>query len=384
MGPPRTSKHLRPERTSTSTSNPKPKPSTNKNSSSSSSSPLPHNNNNSNDNNSRLHSLHQTLLTSFTTAFPARFNAALKADIQSLKTHLFARDFAAAFRDEDALEAYAVRWSAGRALAYLDLLCTVDGLREGLLRCGGEEEEDGIRRRGKVLCLGGGAGAEVVALAGWMGWSRDAERESEGRGMDVLAVDIAPWSSPLRALHAALTTAPPLSAYAGAAVKAGNRALVPAEAFSVEFRQRDVLEVEGEELGEMCQSVGMVMLMFTLNELYSISKAKTTRLLLGLTSHVVKGGMLCVVDSPGSYSTVGLGKGGVDGEADGGKKYPMQWLLDHTLLEGAKEGKGDGAGGRKWEKVHEQASRWFRLGEGLRYPIALEDMRMQVHVYRRI
>ncbi|KAL9017629.1 MAG: hypothetical protein Q9185_005025 [Variospora sp. 1 TL-2023] len=342
MGPPRSSKHLRPERTSSA---PKPKP---QQPSSTKKTPGPPPSHHHPDNNNRqlLLPFQQTLLEIFTTAFSTRFNATLKADIQSLKTHLYARDFARAFQHQQALEAYVVRWSAGRALAYLDLFGDdASGLRDGLL----------------LLC------------------------GSEGIKMDVLAVDIAPWSSPLRALHEALTTGPPLSAYAGAAVKAGNRPLVPADAFSVEFRQRDVLEVEGEVLGEWCEGVGVVMLMFTLNELYSVSMAKTTRLLLGLTSHVVKGSMLCVVDSPGSYSTVGLGNGAADGEVEGGKKYPMQWLLDHTLLESAREGRGHGEGGeRKWEKVHEQASRWFRLGEGLRYPIGLEDMRMQVHVYRRI
>ncbi|KAL9001813.1 MAG: hypothetical protein Q9188_005227, partial [Gyalolechia gomerana] len=89
---------------------------------------------------------------------------------------------------------------------------------------------------------------------------------------------------------------------------------------------------------------------------------------------------------PGSYSTVGVNGTGTDGEGKGngngkgGKKYPMQWLLDHTLLE-AVNGVGNKDG--KWEKVHGEESRWFRLGEELRYPISLEDLRMQVHVYRR-
>jgi 25S rRNA (uracil2843-N3)-methyltransferase len=85
---------------------------------------------------------------------------------------------------------------------------------------------------------------------------------------------------------------------------------------------------------------------------------------------VPAGTLLLVVDSPGSYSTVSLN--GAE------KKYPMQWLLDHTLLD---EGpKGDTAA---WSKLTEDESKWFRLDTRLRYPIELEDMRFQLHLYRR-
>ena len=40
------------------------------------------------------------------------------------------------------------------------------------------------------------------------------------------------------------------------------------------------------------------------------------------------------------------------------------------------------SGEKQWEKVHAQDSRWFRLPKGLRYPIELEDMRYQVHLYK--
>ena len=85
-----------------------------------------------------------------------------------------------------------------------------------------------------------------------------------------------------------------------------------------------------------------------------------------------------VVDSPGSYSTVGLNQTQPprEGKELGGKKYPMHWFLEHTLLEAG--------GGKRWEKVYVEEGRWFRLDRGLRYPIALEDMRMWVGVYRRV
>ena len=85
--------------------------------------------------------------------------------------------------------------------------------------------------------------------------------------------------------------------------------------------------------------------------------------------------MLLVVDSPGSYSTVSLN--GAD------KNYPMQWLLDHTLLADTSGGKAKEEV-RMWEKVQEDDSRWFRLDDRLSYPIELENMRMQLHLYRRL
>ncbi|KAL8689176.1 MAG: hypothetical protein Q9218_005089, partial [Villophora microphyllina] len=226
------------------------------------------------------------------------------------------------------------------------------------------------------------------------------EGMQEGMGLDVTVIDIAPWSSALQKLHAAITTPPPLSAYASAAVRARNCALVQSEELTCRFVQRDVLEVEGEELRAMFQGVILVTMMFTLNELYCSSIAKTTKFLFELTSAVERACLLCVVDSPGSCSTVGLNesrdkrvvdeaKGTESGslETKDGKDYPMQWLLDHTLLEVANRDQGRGEGDKevkKWEKLHENDSRWFRLSEELRYPIKLEDMRMQVHLYQRL
>lgn len=133
--------------------------------------------------------------------------------------------------------------------------------------------------------------------------------------------------------------------------------------------------------------------MFTLNELYTTSLALTQAFLLNLTECVGRGALLLVVDSPGSYSSVLLG-----GRE---KRYPMQWLVDHVLLGGWEETSGqagkegrDGEEGREgkkgrseskplWTKLREEESRWFRLSGKCEYPIELENMRFQLHVYRR-
>jgi 25S rRNA (uracil2843-N3)-methyltransferase len=114
--------------------------------------------------------------------------------------------------------------------------------------------------------------------------------------------------------------------------------------------------------------------MFTLNELYSCSIPKTQLLLGQLTRDMRPGAHLLVVDSPGSYSTVSIN--GTE------KKYPMQWLLDHTLLDSEPQQRGFEVI-QKWTKVSSNESKWFRLPPGLEYPIALEHMRYQIHVYAR-
>jgi 25S rRNA (uracil2843-N3)-methyltransferase len=124
----------------------------------------------------------------------------------------------------------------------------------------------------------------------------------------------------------------------------------------------------------------LLTLLFTLNELYTTSIGKTTAFLLKLTMAVKPGSLLLVVDSPGSYSETKLGS-----EA---KKYPMSWLMDHTLLEpedsqeGPKGGKNESPA--SWVKIVSEEAKWFRIPEELRYPIPLENMRYQMHLYRRV
>jgi 25S rRNA (uracil2843-N3)-methyltransferase len=107
---------------------------------------------------------------------------------------------------------------------------------------------------------------------------------------------------------------------------------------------------------------------FTLNELYTTAGiGKTTQFLKNLGKVLASDSLVLVVDSPGSYSEAALGKEK--------KKYPMQWLLDHTLVE-------TDTPGYSWDKLQSDDSLWFRLPEDLSYPIPLENMRYQMHLFR--
>ena len=56
----------------------------------------------------------------------------------------------------------------------------------------------------------------------------------------------------------------------------------------------------------------------------------------------------------------------------------MQWLLDHTLLETLQKDTE-----ASWKKIVSDDSIWFRLSENLTYPVELENMRYQMHLYQR-
>jgi len=335
----------------------------------------------------------------------------IKSLIQTIKGLLYQRDFDSAFTEanEDLLRAYALRWSSSRALGYA-------GLLKGVLSWMKEEQEN-TRGRARptnpstrVVSIGGGAGAEIVALAAaWR--DLDAETElleqrvagvsledaedkkedkPEGEGasapsLSVMAVDIGNWSSVVDRLSRTI-----FSANVPFTLTSTHRPPLLSEAasktFSVEFRRADVLNLPEEELKEVFLGPSssspftsiLVPIMFTLNELFSTSMPKTTGFMLRLTEILPAGAVLLVVDSPGSYSTLKLGKG-PDGEPQE-RNYPMKFLLDHTLLSVAKG---------KWERVYTQDSRWWRRDAArLRYEVGegagLEDMRFQMHVYRRL
>ncbi|KAL2006657.1 hypothetical protein VTN00DRAFT_9325 [Thermoascus crustaceus] len=399
----------------------------------------------------------------------------IKTLIQTIKSHLYNRDFASAFADagEEHLRAYALRWSATRALGYAGVLKGV--LRDLLLfkkqgtndvhHEGFDDIDDKTTKH--VVCIGGGAGAEIVALAGVWRDMRDevsasasrSQEESlaaavEGVSLDegqvgtdppvndngtssspddhpvtaqksgenleevkedgkvvvspvrlpnlsVTAVDIADWSAVVERLSRTITSpavpgtkghsAPLLPLDPEKGVSRGN--------FDVHFQWSDVLGLTDEELrrlllprdGDTSGKTALVTLMFTLNELFSTSMAKTTAFLLRMTDLLEPGTTLLVVDSPGSYSTVSLGKKSTaksatateaeaKAEQQQQRTYPMKFLLDHTLLSVASG---------KWDRIFSQDSRWFRRdATKLRYDVGegagLEDMRFQIHIYRRV
>lgn len=294
------------------------------------------------------------------------------AILQAVKGHLYNRDFAAAFGKEEYLRVYASRWSPSRALGYLQIFTDVQTqfLPDRGIETGATQQVD---EEVKIVCLGSGGGAELVALGGWLSQNRSSGSDVK---LTVDLVDIASWAPVMADLQQQIVTPPELSKYASAAAIERNLPMVPRDHLESRFHQLDLLGQTEAEILALVGDVKMVTLMFTLNELYTTSMPKTQRLLSHITAAIAPGALLLVVDSPGSYSTVSIN--GAE------KRYPMQWLLAYTLLDAPRKTAGTGQEKAKWKRVVEDESRWFRLPQGLVYPIELEDMRYQIHLYRRL
>ena len=405
-----------------------------------------------------------------------------------MKTHLYNRDFASAFGRQEFLKAYALRWSASRALAYVevflgrqirevfwDLKAPAGQVgKDGGGGCGDCDGDGRVRstRSGKrrVVCIGGGAGAEVVALNAVV--QLLGEDEELQLDVDIHAVDIADWGDVLEKLDGALEGSSTRRAEAlrpasskisstSSIIPQGQSPITTAEQSleptasqsttttpttpttitqdternlpqgdslpslhlspSLTFHHTNILTLSLPSLQSLLFPTApqtLITISFTLNELFTTSLPLTTKFLLTLSDVSPSGTVLLVVDSSGSYSEVGIGGGSGSNSGDGNgnssndgggggggggirkggeqegrkekRRYPMQWLLDHTLLELTKGRDGEEA---MWEKVMEDESRWFRLptaataGGGkkgaLRYVVELENMRYQIHLFKR-
>ena len=383
--------------------------------------------------------LQQALLNVFSRSFHDTFGGELKGLVQTVKGHLFNRDFDKAFSAENLLEAYAVRWSPSRALAYLDLFSSlpqIRGLFESSLPSETVQEElqaftisqpgqgsqvaaepskdtgptlslGGNDGSVQITCLGAGAGAEIVALAGLLHMASCRKGHTDPTnseavpgaenvittpphadctpaGASVNVIDIADWSKVLQRLEMDSRNSAGLCMIASSIEDGLPKLNLDLRKLKISSTKCDLLQMPAEELAPLLCSSQLVTLMFTLNELYTTSMAKTTNLLLTLTYLMSPATLLLVVDSPGSYSTVDIGKSSTT-KRPAQKKYPMQWLLDHTLLDASSVGSSKNAEQkRQWEKVDMAETKWFRLPKGLRYPLELEDMRYQYHLYRRL
>ena len=367
-----------------------------------------------------------------------------------MKHDLYIRDFASAFDTQEKRVAYALRWSVTRAAGYAAVFRNYESVLLEALNAdaddgdgedqSGENGQDGQGKDGppaehklreddvsyspaaltnnisseratskaNIVSIGGGGGAELIGLA--LGLSSSSSSSSNKPtcvpNLNLNLLDIADWEAItdtlFSSLHSRTHTLPPSPTTTTTTVPNINAT----------FQHSDILALSPSALQATFAGVKVVTIFFTLNELYATSMGGTTSFLLALGDLLDKGAVVWVVDSPGSYAGVVIGRSekgvnSVEKEAPKAerevptveedpsthkkhqpRRYPMKWLLDHTLLELARQGKDE----RKWEKLVDEESRWFRWekdeekAEGLRYhdEVELEDMRMQVHVYRRI
>jgi 25S rRNA (uracil2843-N3)-methyltransferase len=349
--------------------------------------------------------LQQLVLDIFRDVFPASGDfEAMKPLLQEINDHLLAGDVETAFGKEEFLEGYAIRWSPSRALALSNLLAWI---------CEQRKDDDWVKwligddeKPAKALCFGGGA-TEIMAFAGLL---RQVRKNAVGRPnivystqssgasdtlhtpsasalpitpLDLHLVDAADWSSVLSKLYAGLTTAPTLSKYASSKARALNASFLSPQALEPSFKRADILDLTSEDLRSIVGPEPVLLtLFFTLNDLYDVSIRRTTTFLRMLTTVAPKGCLLVVVDSHDAAFSGVIAK-----DKEEGVEYPMSWLLNQAMLPARKkqEEDDDDEPETLWEKLIDDCDSLYKLPEkGLLYPASLENMKAQVHLFKRV
>lgn len=351
--------------------------------------------------------LEQRMLEVFRATFPASNDFEdLKPMLQNINDALLRRDLDAAFGDEERLEAYAIRWSPSRALGYAQLLAWIlaemedDAVIQQLV--GGARGQQAMR----VACFGGGA-AEIMALSGLLRHSLPSEAAGKpsipateiSDTLEAMTIssttpllhldllDIADWASVLSKLDQGLKTPPVLSKYASETARAKNASFLSPGVSEHTFTRADFLSCSTEDLrAAIGTAPALLTLMSTLNDLYMTSMPRTTAFLRRVTEAVPKSSLLLVVDIPGAYSEIATANAEAGEEK---RKYPLNVLLDFALIpkpakKTGREDSDDEESRCAWEKVIDKPSLSYKLREGLEYPGSLENLRFQVHLFRRL
>lgn len=357
--------------------------------------------------------LQQLLLNIFRTTFPiCQDYEALKPMLTEIKKALDARDIERAFGGLDSMEVYAARWSPSRALCYaavLAELCEEFGeetciqillKRESINTNRSSESSSNVARSAKAVCFGGGA-AEIMAFGALLRYLYpDSDMMTtqsvsvsgstsplSGLGssspsplLDLHLVDAASWAAAICSLESGLTTPPTLSKYASASARANNAAFICPYTLKTSFQQCDILHADQDELGSMIgKKPALITLLFTLNDFLVSNVAKSTAFFLKLSNAAPKNSLLLMIDNLDATSEIILGK---DDQVKEKKAYPMHYLLDMVLTEKQMSAAADQK--PAWEKLLGDQSRHFRIPEGLKYPIGLENLKFQVYLYKKL
>jgi len=123
----------------------------------------------------------------------------------------------------------------------------------------------------------------------------------------------------------------------------------------------------------------LITLFFALNDFLASNVAKSTAFFLKLSNAAPKDSLLLIIDSLDATSEIILGK---DDQEKEQKSYPMHYLLDMVLTEKQMLAAADQK--PAWEKLLGDQSRHFRIPEGLKYPIGLENLKFQVHLFKKL
>ncbi|KAI5954830.1 hypothetical protein KGF57_003854 [Candida theae] len=279
------------------------------------------------------------ILDAFTVCFKHILDSPeLDSFIQKVKSDLYNRDYIAAFNDDNKRFGYASRWSPSRALAYASLFSNLQPITDML------QEPELVKR---VLCVGGGAGSEIVGLGAVFCRLKEYNPNSSSQ-LDITVVDIADWSMVVSHLSNYMQ----------------QNWVHRESSLNTSFIHEDILSAKIEDLA----SLDLITLLFTTNELFAEKRKETIKFLHTLSNGCKSGTLLLIAESAGSFSHITIGN----------KQFPVQFLID-TILVG-KQGELNGP----WEIVSESESIWYRVNEReVSYPLKLENMRFFYRLYRK-
>lgn len=261
--------------------------------------------------------------------------------IQKVKENLFNREYIDAFNDDVKRVAYVTRWTPSRAISYSSLFCHFAEIVHII-----NNDEDT-----RILNIGGGAGAELVANLSIFTQDRYNVKPPRTSKLSINLVDIADWSHVVDRLMGQIKER---WLYNGLC-----------DSLEVKFNHQDILKTDLASLkvGE----TNLITMLFTTNEIFKEDRAGSIRFLQKLNKLCPQGCKLLIVESAGSYSHITVGT----------KKFPIQFLIDTVLL--GKRGENDG----EWELIAQNDSIWYRCDANLDYPIKLENMRFFYRLYSK-
>ncbi|KAK6502763.1 hypothetical protein TWF481_007810 [Arthrobotrys musiformis] len=358
----------------------------------------------------RVLSQFKTILNTFQHTFSHLFDTPdLPQIIQSVKHSLYLRDYVAAFDSPEKLQAYVVRWSVARALAYFEMIAggwwsddvtrafyttpTIPAHSNSTTTPNGSSSSSSKgEKRLSITCIGGGAGAEIVGMAAAYSFlnppvpditsteegSQEQEEKDEGRrGLDLTLLDFATWAPITDSLYTTLTDP----------TKKESNVFLEKSGFSAKCHQQDVLTPLSDTTISSISSADIVTILFTAGELYSQSPTATTKFFMSLHALTKPGALLVVVDSAGGFEDLDVLKenknntatssgGGGSKNSDSMGGYKLGFLLDKTLTNRD-----------QWQTIASHDAKWWRVPQGLKdssgYPLELENMRCLIRVYRR-
>lgn len=336
----------------------------------------------------------------------------MKETLREVNEKVLQREWDEALGTEERREAFAIRWSPSRALAYANVVAE-------LCRRGDEEEwsvlpssDHATQRTMKTVCFGGNA-AEVMAFAALLrhlkphaAGTPQAKLDKEAESsipetsqplLDMIIIDTAEWKPVLDKLLLATTTPPPLSKYASASARASNHALLSPSCLSLTFQHQDILAMTGKQLIDTIGNTPCLATFFlTLGNLYNLSIPKTTSFLYKLDAVLPVTSIILIIDIIGC-SMPSPSAATADPESEEAKPYTLSWLLDRVFLGKPAEKVPTQGRGKKvveeeeankpvvrWEKIVAEDMKINKLDEKLRYPGSLENVKFQVLAYRRV